>query len=78
MGNPNCCFMIIAVTFFFSSQSPRGTVLGKKKLEVQFLGPESLGWAAPKNYYLYSARLWVLGFVLLKPFLPSSEFKLCT
>ena len=26
MGNPNCCFMIIAVTFFFSSQSPRGTV----------------------------------------------------
>ena len=27
MGNPNCCFMIIAVTFFFSSQSPRGTVI---------------------------------------------------
>ena len=26
MGNPNCCFMIIAETFFFSSQSPRGTV----------------------------------------------------
>ena len=26
MGNPNCCFMIIAVKFFFSSQSPRGTV----------------------------------------------------
>ena len=26
MGNPNSCFMIIAVTFFFSSQSPRGTV----------------------------------------------------
>jgi hypothetical protein len=26
MGNPNCCFMIIAGTFFFSSQSPRGTV----------------------------------------------------
>ena len=26
MANPNCCFMIIAVTFFFSSQSPRGTV----------------------------------------------------
>ena len=26
MGNPNCYFMIIAVTFFFSSQSPRGTV----------------------------------------------------
>jgi hypothetical protein len=25
MGNPNCCFMI-AVAFFFSSQSPRGTV----------------------------------------------------
>ena len=27
MGNPNCCFMIIAGTFFFSSQSPRGTVI---------------------------------------------------
>ena len=27
MGNPNCCFMIIAVTFFFSSQLPRGTVV---------------------------------------------------
>ena len=26
MGNPNCCFMIIAVKFFFSRQSPRGTV----------------------------------------------------
>ena len=26
MGNPNCCFMIITGTFFFSSQSPRGTV----------------------------------------------------
>ena len=26
MANPNCCFMIIAVTFFFSSPSPRGTV----------------------------------------------------
>ena len=26
MGNPNCCFMIIAVTFFLSRQSPRGTV----------------------------------------------------
>ena len=26
MGNPNCCFMIIAETFFFFSQSPRGTV----------------------------------------------------
>ena len=26
MGNPNCCFMIIAGNFFFSSQSPRGTV----------------------------------------------------
>ena len=26
MANPNCCFMIIAVTFFFSSQSSRGTV----------------------------------------------------
>ena len=27
MGKPNCCFMIIAVKFFFSSQSPRGTVI---------------------------------------------------
>ena len=27
MGNPNCYFMIIAVAFFFSSQSPRGTVV---------------------------------------------------
>ena len=27
MGNPNCYFVIIAVTFFFSSQSPRGTVI---------------------------------------------------
>jgi hypothetical protein len=26
MGNLNCCFMITAATFFFSSQSPRGTV----------------------------------------------------
>ena len=26
MGNPNCCFMLIAETFFFFSQSPRGTV----------------------------------------------------
>ena len=26
MGNLNCCFMIIAVKFFFSSQLPRGTV----------------------------------------------------
>ena len=26
MGNPNCCFIIIAGTFFLSSQSPRGTV----------------------------------------------------
>ena len=26
MGNPNCCFMIIAVAFFSFSQSPRGTV----------------------------------------------------
>ena len=26
MGNPNCCFMIIAGTFFFSSQLVRGTV----------------------------------------------------
>ena len=31
MGNPNCCFMIIAGTFFFSSQSPRGTVYEIKK-----------------------------------------------
>ena len=28
MGNPNCCFMIIAVIFFFSRQSPRGNVTG--------------------------------------------------
>ena len=27
MGNPNCCIMIIAVAFFFSCQSPRGTVI---------------------------------------------------
>ena len=27
MGNPNCCFMIVAVAFFFSSQSPSGTVV---------------------------------------------------
>ena len=26
MGNPNCCFMIIAETFFLFGQSPRGTV----------------------------------------------------
>ena len=26
MGNPNCSFMLIAVTLFFSSQSPRGSV----------------------------------------------------
>ena len=32
MGNPNCCFMIIAVTFFLSRQSPRGTVLYNLKL----------------------------------------------
>ena len=35
MANPNCCFMIIAVTFFFSSQSPRGTV---GNMEITFLG----------------------------------------
>ena len=27
MADPNCCLMIIAGTFFFSSQSPRGTVI---------------------------------------------------
>ena len=34
MGNPNCCFMIIAVEFFFSRQSPRGTV---KYININFV-----------------------------------------
>ena len=35
MGNPNCCFMIIAVAFFFSSQSPRGTVIYAKGSSIK-------------------------------------------
>ena len=43
MRNPNCCFMIIAENFFFSSQSPRGTVLYKVKLPTFiFYGSEKV------------------------------------
>ena len=38
MGNPNCCFMIIAGTFFFSSQSPRGTVNSNVDFVRSFFG----------------------------------------
>ena len=37
MGNPNCCFMITAVAFFFSSQSPRGTVVYNSTFGAQIL-----------------------------------------
>ena len=43
MGNPNCCFMIIAGIFFFSSQSSRGTVkyLFSNYAYLHFIGKRS-------------------------------------
>ena len=51
MGNPNCCFMIIAETFFFFSQSLRGTV---KCLFQSFLRslrqPKEINWSKFRNW----------------------------
>ena len=61
MGNPNCCFMIIAVTFFFSSQSPRGTVTHWSNLNT-FSGMESAFFSeiSFRTVYLFQAKLYWL------------------
>ena len=81
MGNPNCCFMIIPGTFFFSSQSPRGTVpqghLTPRTLPPRTFDPKDIwsqGHLTPRTLHprTYDPRklknIWghLIGFLLNK------------
>ena len=55
MGNTNCCFMIIAVEFFFFRQSPRGTCI-----ITTDQGPHKIEVSCTKNSLPLTARFCIL------------------